>query len=47
MLSTIRVSSFSVPCCLHCLGGYKAEVLTGHAARDDEFTGGTLAPGEG
>ena len=47
MLSTIRVSSFIVPSFLHCLGGLKAEVLTGHAARDEEFTGGTLAPGEG
>ena len=28
-------------------GGYKAEVLTGHAAEDEKFTGGTLAPGEG
>jgi MFS family permease len=27
-------------------GGYKAEVLTGHAAVDEKFTGGTLAPGE-
>jgi MFS family permease len=28
-------------------GGYKAEVLTGHAAQDEKFTGGTLGPGEG
>ncbi len=28
-------------------GGYKAEVLVGHAARDEEFTGGTEGPGEG
>jgi hypothetical protein len=28
-------------------GGYKAQVLTGHAAQDDEFTGGTLGSGEG
>ncbi len=28
-------------------GGYKAEVLTGHAAKDEQFTGGTLGPGEG
>jgi len=28
-------------------GGYKAEVLIGHAARDEEFTGGTEGPGEG
>ncbi|MEX0641209.1 MAG: MFS transporter [Pirellulales bacterium] len=28
-------------------GGYKAEVLTGHAAEDEKFTGGTLGPGEG
>ena len=28
-------------------GGYKAEVLTGHAAEDDKFTGGTVGPGEG
>jgi len=27
-------------------GGYKAEVLTGHAADDEEFTGGTEGPGE-
>jgi MFS family permease len=28
-------------------GGYKAEVLAGHAAEDEEFTGGTPGPGEG
>jgi hypothetical protein len=28
-------------------GGYKAEVLIGHAAEDEEFTGGTVGPGEG
>jgi MFS family permease len=28
-------------------GGYKAEVLVGHAADDEEFTGGTVGPGEG
>ncbi|MBX3434638.1 MAG: MFS transporter [Pirellulales bacterium] len=28
-------------------GGYKAEVLTGHAAIDEKFTGGTIGPGEG
>jgi MFS family permease len=28
-------------------GGYQAEVLTGHAADDEKFTGGTLGPGEG
>lgn len=28
-------------------GGYKAEVLTGHAAEDEKFTGGTAGPGEG
>lgn len=28
-------------------GGYKAEVLVGHAAEDEEFTGGTPGPGEG
>jgi MFS family permease len=28
-------------------GGYKAEVLVGHAAQDEEFTGGTEGPGEG
>ena len=27
-------------------GGYKAQVLTGHAAEDAKFTGGTEAPGE-
>ncbi|HZZ28763.1 MAG TPA: MFS transporter [Pirellulales bacterium] len=27
-------------------GGYQAQVLTGHAARDKEFTGGTAGPGE-
>lgn len=27
-------------------GGYKAEVLVGHAAQDEEFTGGTEGPGE-
>jgi MFS family permease len=29
------------------IGGYKAEVLVGHAAQDEEFTGGTEGPGEG
>lgn len=28
-------------------GGYRAEVLTGHAAQDKQFTGGTVGPGEG
>jgi hypothetical protein len=28
-------------------GGYRAEVLTGHAADDERFTGGTRGPGEG
>jgi MFS family permease len=28
-------------------GGYRAEVLTGHAAVDEKFTGGTLGPGAG
>jgi hypothetical protein len=28
-------------------GGYKAEVLIGHKAVDEEFTGGTEGPGEG
>jgi hypothetical protein len=28
-------------------GGYQAQVLTGHAAQDEEFTGGTAGPGEG
>ena len=28
-------------------GGYRAEVLTGHAAKDKRFTGGTIGPGEG
>jgi MFS family permease len=28
-------------------GGYKAEVLIGHAAEDEKFTGGTEGPGEG
>jgi hypothetical protein len=29
-------------------GGYKAEVLIGHGAKDTEkFTGGTTGPGEG
>jgi hypothetical protein len=27
-------------------GGYKAEVLTGHAAHDEEFTGGVVGPVE-
>jgi MFS family permease len=27
-------------------GGYRAEVLTGHAAEDEKFTGGTVGPGE-
>lgn len=28
-------------------GGYQAEVLAGHAAEDDQFTGGVPGPGEG
>jgi MFS family permease len=28
-------------------GGYKAQVLVGHAAEDEKFTGGTEGPGEG
>jgi MFS family permease len=28
-------------------GGYQAQVLVGHAAEDEKFTGGTLGPGEG
>jgi len=28
-------------------GGYRAEVLLGHAARDEKFTGGVEGPGEG
>jgi hypothetical protein len=28
-------------------GGYKAEVLVGHAAQDEKFLGGTEGPGEG
>ena len=28
-------------------GGYKVEVLVGHGAEDEEFTGGTVGPGEG
>jgi MFS family permease len=28
-------------------GGYQAQVLTGHAAEDEKFTGGTVGPGEG
>lgn len=28
-------------------GGYRAETLVGHAAQDEEFTGGTVGPGEG
>jgi len=28
-------------------GGYSAQVLTGHAAEDEKFTGGTEGPGEG
>ena len=28
-------------------GGYVAEVLVGHGAKDEEFTGGTMGPGEG
>jgi hypothetical protein len=27
-------------------GGYKAEVLTGHAAQDAEFTGGVVGPAD-
>jgi MFS family permease len=29
------------------VGGYKAQVLVGHAAEDEKFTGGTEGPGEG
>jgi hypothetical protein len=29
------------------IGGYKAQVLVGHAATDEKFTGGTEGPGEG
>src|SRR5262249_52622211 len=29
------------------IGGYSAKVLTGHAAEDERFTGGTEGPGEG
>jgi MFS family permease len=29
------------------IGGYKAEVLVGHGAEDEKFTGGTEGPGEG
>ena len=29
------------------MGGYQAQVLTGHAAKDEEYTGGTEGPGEG
>lgn len=29
------------------IGGYQAQVLTGHAAQDEKFTGGTVGPGEG
>jgi hypothetical protein len=29
------------------IGGYKAEVLVGHAAEDERFTGGVEGPGEG
>lgn len=29
------------------IGGYTAKVLTGHAAEDEKFTGGTEGPGEG
>jgi hypothetical protein len=28
-------------------GGYKAQVLTGHSAEDEKFTGGTIGPVEG
>jgi len=28
-------------------GGYQAQVLTGHAAKDEKFTGGTKGPGHG
>jgi hypothetical protein len=28
-------------------GGYEAQVLVGHAAQDEKFTGGTLGSGEG
>jgi hypothetical protein len=27
-------------------GGYQAEVLAGHAAKDEEFTGGVAGPAE-
>ena len=28
-------------------GGYQAEVLTGHAAKDEKYTGGVPGPVEG
>jgi hypothetical protein len=27
-------------------GGYRAQVLTGHAAKDEQFTGGVPGPAE-
>jgi MFS family permease len=32
--------------CFKLSGGYTAQVLTGHAAKDEKFTGGTEGPGE-
>ncbi len=45
----------AIMCCCYLLliayfksrGGYQAEVLAGHAAVDERFTGGTMGPGEG
>lgn len=53
-LAKIAVLPLIMFCCYMVLiiyfrakGGYQAEVLTGHAAEDEKFTGGTLGPGEG
>ncbi len=45
--ATMAVCYFLLVCYFLILGGYKAEVLVGQAAVDEEFTGGTEGPGEG
>jgi hypothetical protein len=53
-LAKIAVLPAIMFCCYMALifyfrsrGGYQAQVLTGHAAEDEKFTGGTVGPGQG
>jgi MFS family permease len=45
--ATLAVGYLLLLIYFRAIGGYKAEVLVGHAAVDEEFTGGTEGPGEG